>query len=315
LPAENIELHDSWVSDPPQLTAGEPVSRTLSLRATGLSGTQIPAIEIESPERTRVYPDTPVSETRTDSDKVYGLSRQTFTYIPGKAGELTIPAVEVPWWNTRSDERAVARLPNWELKVEPGLAAGPRPPVAAPAQQRQPQAGRTEATGTKPSAQETGRQAQVGSSLWPWLVSLLLVAVAVVVFLLRRGGRMAAKRQVIKPVATATPAVATAEIKDILPRLQQACERDDARAAAQALLELGRARWPDDSPSSLGQLAVQLGCAEDQIQVLDRALYAAEVSDWSGAQLWAATRDAWMREPVSQKPPVEVLEPLYPQSG
>ena len=122
LPAEDLELQDSWASDPPRLRTGEPVSRTISLRATGLSGTQIPALEIESPEHTRVYPETPVNESHTDGDKVFASSRQTFTYIPGQAGELTIPAVEVHWWDTRSDEQATARLPQWVVKVEPGAS-------------------------------------------------------------------------------------------------------------------------------------------------------------------------------------------------
>jgi hypothetical protein len=102
-----------------------------------------------------------------------------------------------------------------------------------------------------------------------------------------------------------------------LPQLQRACEASDAKQAAQALLELGRARWPDEPPRSLGQLAVRLGHGQEQITMLDRALYAAETStsSWNGAALWAFTKDAWTKKPIRQKPTDDGLEPLYPQNG
>ncbi len=153
LPAEDLELQDSWASDPPRLRTGEPVSRTISLRATGLSGTQIPALEIESPEHTRVYPETPVNESHTDGDKVFASSRQTFTYIPGQAGELTIPAVEVHWWDTRSDEQATARLPQWVVKVEPGASGTQSRTNEVPPPERQ---SAVPAEKTRPDPQQPG---------------------------------------------------------------------------------------------------------------------------------------------------------------
>lgn len=314
LPAENMELHDSWASEPPEFRAGEPVTRTISLRATGLSGNQIPALQIGQPQHTRVYPETPVNESRTDGDQVYAISRQTFTYIPGQAGELTIPAVEVPWWNTRKDEQVTARLPEWAVKVEPGAAgmpsrsieATPRErPVATPEQIRSP---------VEPQVQGETWFAQIKALVWPWLVLILLVSAAA--WLARRWlGALGRRTGRVKPAATERPAAITLGIEDLLPQLQQACEANDAKQAAQALLDLGRARWPDDPPRSLGQLAVRLGHGQDKIQLLDRALYAPEASTWHGAGLWASTRDAWTKKPISQKPTDEALEPLYPQNG
>ena len=45
LPAQGLEIADSWTQNPPQLRVGEPVSRTLTLTAKGLAGAQIPAVD------------------------------------------------------------------------------------------------------------------------------------------------------------------------------------------------------------------------------------------------------------------------------
>ena len=314
LPAENLELHDSWASEPPELRAGEPVTRTLSLRATGLSGTQIPALQLQQPQHARVYPDPPVNESRTDGDKVYAISRQTFTYIPGQAGELTIPAVEVPWWDIRKDEQATATLPEWVLKVEPGTAGTLSRPQESLSPARPASAPENGQTGIEPQAQEQDWLTPIKTHLWPWILLPLLILLGALLARKRMGG---AERRTadITPKAHKTPVIDPPGIETLMPQLQRACEANNAKQAAQALLELGHARWPDDPPHSLGQLAIRLGSGQEQIQKLDRALYAADASSWNGAGLWAATKDAWKEKPILKKSVDEALEPLYPQRG
>lgn len=315
LPAENIEMHDSWASNPPTLRAGEPVTRTITLRATGLSGTQIPALQLEQPQNTRVYPEQPVNDSSTDGDKVYAISRQTFTYIPARAGGLTIPAVELPWWNTLNDERSTARLPEWALKVEPGApgttaqasVAPPRDrPGAAPAQ------GQAQAqSGIEPQSQDESGWAQTKALLWPWgMLILLLVPAALLAHKWYRGlsrGTAGVGNQARQTAATPVPRIET-----LMPQLQRACEIGDAGQAAMTLLELGRLQWPDDPPRSLGQLAIRLGQGQQQIMLLDRTLYAAGSSSWNGAELWTSVKDAWHDKAAPPTRPDEGLEPLYP---
>ncbi len=313
LPAENLELHDSWATDPPQFRAGEPVSRTISLRATGLSGTQIPALEIASPEQTRVYPETPVNDSHTDGDKVYAVSRQTFTYIPGQAGELTVPAVELHWWNTRSDEQATASLPQWVVKVEPGTTGTPGRTNAAPVRDSRP-AVPAEQIRPDPQQPDEGWFEPIKAFPWHWMV-LALLAVALVWLSKKWLDRRTRETTGVKSEPVEKQPGRVSNIANILPQLQRACEVNDAREAAQALLELGRARWPNDPPHSLGQLAARLGRGQEHITMLDRALYAADASTWTGADLWASVKDAWNERAVPKKTNEEPLQPLYPPSG
>lgn len=311
LPAENLELHDSWASDPPEFRVGEPVSRTISLRATGLSGTQIPDLEIEQPAHTRVYPETPVNDSRTDGDKVFAVSKQRFTYIPGRAGELTIPAIELPWWNTRSDEQATAQLPQWIVKVEPGAAATSTPQSESPAPERQPARAVEEPSPASPQPGASSLDA-VEAFPWRWILPALLI-LAVILWLGKRFFDRTAGASRIKPGGAATkPPASSRKAEDLLPLLQRACESNDAKEAAQVLLQLARARWPNDPPNSLGKLATRLGRGQQQILMLDRALYAADASTWMGADLWAAIKDAWDERPSPRKPTDAQLDPLYP---
>ncbi len=313
LPAESLELHDSWADDPPQMRAGEPLTRTLLLRATGLSGTQIPELQLETPDHVRIYPETPVNESHTDGDKVYAISRQTFTYIPGRAGELTIPAVEVPWWNTRGDQQATARLPQWVIKVEPGTAATstersrpsplqsrPAPPAADPQ------------SGQRTSG--PGWFSGLEIRPWHWVLALfalvLVVATANKTLRARLGMIKVPRRS--KQTASASPSAPAPGVDSILPRLQTACETDDAAEAARTLLELGHARWPQDPPNSLGQLAHRLGDGQEEILLLDRALYAADAQAWNGTPLWNAVKDAWTQQPRTPNRVPQDLAPLYP---
>ena len=317
LPAENLELHDSWASDPPEFRAGEPVSRTLTLRATGLSGAQIPSLKLDQPPGTRVYPDAPVNETRTDNGKVYGLSRQTFTYLPGHAGALTIPAVEVPWWNTQDDQQAVARLPEWVLQVEPGVAGTAPAPVIVPQPEERRSSASQSADRLESEVQDGRVTALPGTGLWPWLATALVACLLLIAWYMVTRGRVPVVRRVdSRPETPREPDDGPSPgIRDLLPLLQGACESGDARAAAQALLALGRACWPADPPRSLGQLAVRLGRGQEQIRMLDRVLYAAESTVWNGAELWDATRGVWSQGPARRKAAEEVVPPLYPRKG
>ena len=81
LPAETVTLQDSWATRPPELRSGEPVTRTITIQARGLNGAQLPSLEPGQPERTRLYVGAATNDTRSDGSAVFGISRQTFTYI------------------------------------------------------------------------------------------------------------------------------------------------------------------------------------------------------------------------------------------
>ncbi|MCB2023078.1 MAG: protein BatD, partial [Burkholderiaceae bacterium] len=122
LPAEQIRLHDSWADGAPVFKAGEPVTRTLTIEAKGLAASQIPALTLVQPANARLYADAPDNQSRTDGTTIYGISKQTVTYIPTAAGTLDVAPVELPWWDTRDNVQRRAEVAAQHFQVAPGVA-------------------------------------------------------------------------------------------------------------------------------------------------------------------------------------------------
>jgi len=124
LPAEEIIMQDSWTLDPPVLKAGEPVTRTIIMQVKGLASSQIPDIEIPKSVGIKAYPEKSESQTPNDGNTVYGIQRVNITYIPEKQGLITIPSINIDWWNVNNKQQQTYTLPEWKLSVAAGDNVG-----------------------------------------------------------------------------------------------------------------------------------------------------------------------------------------------
>lgn len=318
LPATQVTLHDDWAEHPPELRVGEPVTRTITIRAEGLSGAQIPALDMSAPANARLYPEPPVSETRTENGRLVGISTQKLTYIPTAEGSLELPELQLPWWNTTQDRATTATLPAWRLLVAAGSVpqAGVNPqPLQAP-----------------PSAPLPAATAQADdSAAGSWRERLpggwhsMAVGVASLLALAGLLGVAGVRRRTLRqqPPAPAAPAAtevvsrraSTPTARAARQALKQACQGDDGAAAAQALLQLARSVWPDDPPRSLGALASRVPHGSEAVRELDRWLYAPGGAAWQGQTLWAAVETglAERPEPGSAAGDDRLPPPLYPR--
>jgi hypothetical protein len=309
LPAARLSLHDSWTDEPPEFRVGEPVTRTLTLEATGLEGSQLPALTFPDMNGMRLYPEQPVHENRSDGKWVYGSSRQALAYVPSTSGKLTIPEVRVDWWDTGSRQQRTTVLPAWEINVLPGTAPASQPP---PAPQPPPAAERAAPAAAAPPAENGWHDKLL--QFWPWLAgSVLLVAVITGLLWLVMRSR---HRPAVPAAAADTRAVSTSTDRQqrdaALSALQQACNGNDPQAAAQALLQLASIEWPADPPRNLESLARRLAAGAGAVRDLERVLYAAGNTDWQGDELWQQFRNglpAGQPESVAANPG---LAPLYP---
>ena len=133
LPARAVTLAEEWPEDPPRLVAGEPVTWTLRLGATGLAGEQLPPLDLPELGPVRVYPDQPSIVTRAGRDAVHGERVQRIAMVPGAAGELKLPELRVQWWDVEADAPRTASIPARTLAVAaapaPERRRGPRSPT------------------------------------------------------------------------------------------------------------------------------------------------------------------------------------------
>jgi len=131
LPAESVALADSWTensankpnSQPSdqalQLKVGEPVTWTLYLSVQGLSESQLPELSLPKVTGLQMYPDAPLKERQVNDKGILGKRVEKFAVIPSKPGPLTIPAVELKWWDTKNNIEKTATLPSRTFNVLP----------------------------------------------------------------------------------------------------------------------------------------------------------------------------------------------------
>jgi hypothetical protein len=309
LPATQLSLRDSWTDEPPEFRVGEPVTRTLTLEATGLEGSQLPALVLPDTKGMRLYPEQPVQENRSDGKWVYGSSSQSLAYVPTTSGKLNIPEVRVDWWDTSRQQQRTAVLPAWEVNVLPGATpvSQPPPPVPLPP----PAAERTEPAAAM--SQESRWQDMLRQN-WHWITGIMLLAIVItgLAWLASRSRRRPATP--VSPADTRTTAATTDRQprSAVLPVLQQACSGNDPQAAARALLKLAATEWPEDPPRNLAELGRRLPAGVEALRTLEQVLYAPGDTAWRGEELWQQFKNGLPEEHADRTATESGLAPLYP---
>ncbi|WP_440875531.1 BatD family protein [Thalassotalea sp. PLHSN55] len=127
LPSELLTLHEEWQPEFTTFTVGEPITRTVTLTAAGLSQEQLPSIEMNMPDGIKVYPDQAELHTGMNRGRMVSQQVKNFALVASKPGEYQLPELSIPWWNTVTNSYQVAKiaaqtitvLPNPELDEAP----------------------------------------------------------------------------------------------------------------------------------------------------------------------------------------------------
>ena len=286
LPARAITLAEEWPEDPPRLVAGEPVTWTLRLDAVGLTGEQLPPIDLPELGPVRLYPDRPSIVTRTDRDAVHGARVQRIAMVPGEAGTLRLPEIQVQWWDVEADASRTARIPARTVNVAAApVTAQPARPVL-------------DAIAETTSAPAPDRR------LWQGFSAALAVAwLATLGALLHARGRL--RRGGVAPSEPPEPPRLPRNLAAARRRVLDACRDASPRAARDALLGWAEVAWPESPPRDLVALAARVRgeplskeSFAEAVLVLDRALWSDEDAAWIGEPLAA-------RLPRAIEPPPE----------
>jgi len=271
LPAREVVLQETWSSDPGQLRAGESVTRTIELRGEGLQGAQLPPVVLPPVEGLKYYPDQPAISDKEVASGLIGLRRDITAILPTRAGQLEVPEVRIPWWDTESEELRYAVLPARTLTIAPAENLELRTPPTAPAAET-------------PAGVETPPTGNA-STLW-WQLATLLCglgwAVTLLLLLRKRG-----------PTATAANSDDhSPSARQALRQLLAACASNQAAQARKAVLQWSAARSGDAQLHSLEQAVAYFADDEfsREIQQLEKSLYSSSRPDWDGEGLAAVAR-------------------------
>ena len=118
LPSKNVEISQRWSENFNDATVGEPITRTIVIKASGNTSAQIPPTNIENIENLRVYPDQPQINQEISAEGLLAKRTEVFAIVPNAAGTLLIPELRVDWWDTESNSQRSTTLPSQMIAVK-----------------------------------------------------------------------------------------------------------------------------------------------------------------------------------------------------
>ena len=305
LPARNLTVQDDWQQQVPSLRVGEPATRTLTVRASGLPAAHLPELRIPLPAGWKSYPDQPARQDDSDAAGVAGTLRQKLALVPTQPGPVELPAIDLDWYDVTTRQWRRAHLNPLRVTVAPAAAGTiAAAPPAAPSPAPPPQTAPTPSPA--PPLPEAAAASHQSSGFWPWLALCFGLGWLLTLLLFWKSRRQP------PPPRNQPPRTGHGRDQEALEDLWRATGRNDPKAAREALLAWSRQRWPTAGHHDLERLAKL--CDEPlagELAALGRALYAPSPGGWQGATLADGVR-RWLQEQERAAPP-EALPLLYPE--
>jgi len=166
LPASKLTLTEEGLPATRELANGTNLNRRITLQAAGLPAETLAPLNIRVPDTIRSYPESPLRNTETRPDGLQGTLQQSFALVPVQPGNVSLPAVRLPWWNTEADQLEYARLPGHSYLITGGNQATRVPDT--------PEALSGDGDGTEAAKEK--QQSPAPSDISPWLVSTIILA-------------------------------------------------------------------------------------------------------------------------------------------
>lgn len=308
LPAKSLQLSEVWHPEQEEISVGQPLSRTLTIEAEAVSGTMLPDLEPAPINGFKLYPEPASQQSQATTEGMVGRKVRKIAYIPTQAGQFTLPALELKWWNSRENRMELAQLPARTITVLPAAGSSPQPPAERVPQQQPlisntPSTASTAATVPQAPTVNTTRQ----PTLWLW-TTVLFALLWLMSLLLWWRNRNRVTKAAMPPADTVTPKSCSHYRK----AFQQGCRDHHPQQARTALLQWASCHWTDAPPIGLEGVAERLDnpMVSELLSELDRALYQQAEQRWDGAPLLQHLNQ--LPEQKSARNGEAALQPLYP---
>lgn len=298
LPASDLQLSEAGLPDNQNLSTGQNLTRTLSLTAQGLPAEALPPFPDQTVPGIRTYPEHPERSATSDRDGITSSLTQTTALVPVEPGNLVLPEIRIPWWDTDADEEKIAVIPARTLSVSasPDLTTTSGQNTGAPEKDME----------TTPV--ETDENTGQTSTSWFWpVVSLILAMGWLATAIAWWYGRK-------HPASPLGPQARDTGERALFRELCQAAEDGDPRT-----LEL-LPRWATryfhsqhfDSVADVCRYAAD-DALNRELEALQRHLFGKHdhTGDWDGKPLVAVLRN--LRGKDTRHRTEDSLPPLYPE--
>ncbi len=125
LPSSDVQLKVTYEQSG-DLKVGDTVQGELTLTATDVDANDMPAVKVPARSDFRVYPEPEERTTQMTPDgHILGIVKTKFSLVPLKEGTIEIPEIQVPWFNTKTARKEIAKVGSYPLDVAAGEVVTP----------------------------------------------------------------------------------------------------------------------------------------------------------------------------------------------
>lgn len=318
LPAQEFLLQESWLPEEfeTQAKVGEPITRTITMIAKGLTGTQLPDLPVQDQPNVNIYPDQAKTETTVKESSAIGIRQQKMAFVPTKSGTLHLPEIRIPWWDSKTKQKRVAVLPSRVVTILP--ETGSRiTPLAGPQSLGS-------SVGIESSQQveagslgsEQAINQEEGSVVLPSKVAAWQAIAGVLMFLwigTMGGWWYNHRRAKLTNGAQDKDLERANTLRYARHAFLQASNTNDPKKAKAALLAWAAKKWSHHPPLGLNEVAQRLADPEAKAAVweLDRVLYSPNGGSWDAGKFSKKLSNAMDQTEQKRSGSGDGLPPLY----
>jgi len=308
LPASAVTLREiPNAHDVDTLHVADSLTRTIEIRVHGLSAEQLPPLLPKNASKNmaqtwKQYTDKPELKTEADVNGVVGIRREKIALVPTQSGDLSLPAIDVTWWNTQTQRVEHATVLKRIVSVADNPALTSNKPVIPAMLMPQ------KANPTSNQEDETHSQKSVSISdsnvyIWQGISAFLGMGWLLTVLWLTHGKQR--QRQHEEQALR----MQQRNLKAVRKDLKKACQSGDIGRVKAAVLVWAEATYGEQG-LSFAQLKGKSSALDEALDDLQRHLYSTHQERWDVMKLWDAVEHLDVQESQQKDAPLQALSDI-----
>ncbi|GHA01480.1 hypothetical protein GCM10008090_08280 [Arenicella chitinivorans] len=307
LPAKSVVLTEAWSGSLDDWQVGQPLTRTVMVKAEQQRSARVsPLSPMPNDDGFKVYQDQPQLDDETSDEGVTATRTESAALVPSQAGELILPEVRLPWFNTTSGVWEVAVLPAKSVRIKSGTQSDGESANATGAQTADP-------------IEAEHAPSQAGSAgVWPLISGVLALIVAGLMYrLIQLQRKVSALQQHEAGSPLSPPQAVHLSEAQAWSALQQHLRQPITATTREVLQTWLRSALKAPARDSLEMLVQRSGDTNLQslVEGIDRVLFRdqGEVNAVDFADTVSKVRTALVSKSQCQTQRAGGLPPLYPE--
>lgn len=299
LPAKSLTISESWSPNLDAFKVGQPVTRTIVIKAKGLSAIQLPDIPVINNKNFKSYSDKAKNVNKYARNLLISEKEQKIAMIANNKGGYKLPDIKIKWWDTQADRIRMATLSGNKIIVKESDK-----PVLPDLDNK------INNSEKDVRVQEKDNAIDLGYNYWkPLGIGFFVLWLLTLIFFIYH--YQIRNRRLLRQKQPREMPIAYGNLKrDLL----KSCQNNNANEAKKYLLILAEKLWGKDVNNlvSMGQMLSNKNLQESLLE-LDHALYSANKGNWKGVRLAKHIDKLFVKkEKNTRKKNTDPLPNLYP---